>query len=195
MKIKIDGLEYEVSETVGKAVHDALAKKDGEIATLKAETEGLKGKADALEASSKAKDAEIKKLKEDAVDEKKAVEIAKARLDVEEVAKAFMGEDFEMEKLSVADIKKAVVEKVTDSKMDGKSEAYIDGQFDVFKKNMDEVGVSSLKRSVGDSVNANRGEGQVRQDSGPSIGMRRQDGQKVSRYDAHKFYKGPGAIQ
>lgn len=179
-KIKIDGVEYEVSEVAAKAVLDSIAKKDSEIQGLKSKNETLQGRADALEAENKLKADELVKARADSLDENKALEIARIRLDVEATAKELVGDDFEMEKLSVSEIKKAVVGKISESDVAAKSDEYIDGMFEVYKKSIDAAEFSSLKKSVSQTLS---------RDEKP-----KSDSNKLNRYDAYKTYRGPGTF-
>ncbi len=124
MKIKVDGIEIEVSDTAGQVIEGAIGKRDAEIKTANAATETEKGRADAAEA--KAKDEEKKRT--DAQAPSKVQELVKARVALEATASKLGVE--KVDTLDDAALKRACIAKVhADMKLDGQSDAYVDGVF------------------------------------------------------------------
>lgn len=136
-KVKIDNAEYEVSDTVASLVSAKLQKLDETekaLADAKKESEKLAGKADGLEATLKQKDAELEKVKKDSVPSRdELIAMGKARADLEEMGKKVLGNESKVDSMSDLEIKKAVVEKALNTKLDGKEENYIGGMFDSVK--------------------------------------------------------------
>jgi uncharacterized protein len=140
-KIKLNGTEVEVAEQSAAQVEQAEAKIQ-EAEAQKKEFETLQGENDALKKENTDAKAEIEKLKAEKLDESKVMEIARARIGVETIAKNFLGEETKMDSFAtVAEIKRAVVSK----KFDGidfaqKSDEYVAGMFDVLQKALEKNG-------------------------------------------------------
>ncbi len=140
-KIKVDGVEYEVSEAVASVVApklDALAKATSELEAAKAKIDAsgkevatLQGKVDALDAETKKRDDEIAKLKDSKMSDKDLIARADAIVKTRDFAKTILGEQVKVDEMDMATMKKEVVKKfLPDIKVDEKDAAYIDGVFD-----------------------------------------------------------------
>lgn len=140
-KIKIDGVEYEVSEPVASIVApklDALVKATSDLEAAKAridaankEVATLQGKVDALDAETKKRDDEIAKLKDSKMSDKELIARADAIVKTRDFAKTILGDQVKVDDMDMATMKKEVVKKfLPDIKVDEKDAAYIDGVFD-----------------------------------------------------------------
>lgn len=140
-KIKVDGVEYEVSEAVASVVApklDALIKATSDLESTKAsldaakkETAGLQGKVDALDAETKKRDDEIAKLKDSKMSDKELIARADAIVKTRDFAKTILGDQVKVDEMDMATMKKEVVKKfLPETKVDEKDAAYIDGVFD-----------------------------------------------------------------
>ena len=145
-KLKIDSVEYEISEAVAPVV---AAKLDALVASQK-EVETLKGKTDGLEVELKKKDEEIKALKDATLSEKQILERADSLLKIHAFAKKILGEEVKLDGVDIASIKKQVVQKVLpDVKVDEKSDTYIDGVFDTLQQKAKDGAGDPLKEALG----------------------------------------------
>ena len=151
-RMRIDSVEYEIPEGIAPVIQSKL----DAFASLTKEHETLKGRADALEVETKKKDKEIEELKQKQPDRKALMAQAKARIDLEEIAKEALGEELkqdEIEKLDDLDLKKKVIEKANpEMKLDSKSADYIDGVFETLKGRVTEDAGADLKAAIGGSV-------------------------------------------
>lgn len=151
-KIRIDSVEYEISEGIAPVIQSKL----DALETLTKENEKLKGRADGLEAEVQKKDKEIEDLKKAQPDRKAQIAMARARLDLEEVAKQALGEGLkedEIEKLEDIDLKRKVIAKADpEKKLDDRSADYIDGLFEAIKGRFTEDAGADLKNALGESV-------------------------------------------
>lgn len=154
-KIKIDSVEWELTEAQAPLVQVMAAKLDSlkstleEVAALKSELDKSKGRNDGLEA-------EIKTLKEKKLTDKEMVELSKGRLDAIEFAKK-VGAEFK-EDADTIEIKKSAILKIhPETNFEGKSEDYIQGRFDSVINSHSSEGnkdlETSLKKVVTDSSN------------------------------------------
>lgn len=136
VKIKIDSLEYEISDAAtAQAIMskvDAAAKLSGELADSKKSIETLSGKFDALQADSKKKDDEIAALKSAKMSDKEIMDKADALVKVRDFGKKVLGAEAKVDEMQIDGIKKAVVAKLApEVKVDDKSAEYIDAAFDM----------------------------------------------------------------
>lgn len=136
MKVRIDGVEYDVSEQAAQAIQKEQARHDGERLELEKKLESAtqseseaKGRADAAEAKLK----EVEKQRDDALDPEKVRTVAKARATLESEAKSILGEDFKLDELTDSAIRKEVVSHVLGDRFDsnGSDESYIAGAYRV----------------------------------------------------------------
>ena len=158
VKIKIDGMEFEVDSSVAAAIkserklhEDAIGKKDGEIETLKtkvADGDKAQAKIDSLEADNK-------KLKADAENRMDAdqvsaavktrialLKVANVKLDAEEFAKA--------DELSDRELKVAVIKTDTeDFDAEGKSDDYVNARYDHIAESCENASDDDLKAALG----------------------------------------------
>jgi uncharacterized protein len=122
-KYRIDGVEFEVSESAAQALAKAEAAKDAEVAALKAAAEKSKARTDALEA-------EVKSLKEAAAPEK-IRETIKARVELERKAAQFLPAETKFDTMDDDAVRVAVIKALApDVDLSGKSPAYVEARFD-----------------------------------------------------------------
>lgn len=194
-KFTIDSLEYEVQDaaTAQAIVRklDAGKKAEEELEKEKKEKEGLKGKADALEADNKAKADEIAKLKADAgqkMTDKEIMAKADALIKVRDFGKKVLGEQAKVDEMDVAGIKKAVVSKLVPGiKADEKSVEYIDAAFDIQLSLDSKAAGDPVRKAIQDRAEHGAG-------SNPSSAEARAARMKKDA-DDFKNYKGYGTRQ
>ena len=146
-KIKIDSVDYEVSEVVATVISDKLKKLD----EMQRELDTVKGRHDALQTEKKQKEDEIEKLKKSAPSVEQLRKMAKDRAELEEVAKKFL-KDEKFDSMSDLEIKKSVIKSTNkDLNLDEKSEDYITGFFDLARQSLSEKNpiTEALRSSVG----------------------------------------------
>lgn len=151
-KIKIDGVEYEISDAVAPLVSAKLTKNDELEAALKAEKaekDRLAGKCDGLESELKQARDELKKKADSAPSQKELLQIAKARMALEDIAKKASVDEAKIDSMSDIEVKKEVVAKARPNlSLDGKTDGYIEGVFDTVKESI----VNSDSEEVGKLV-------------------------------------------
>lgn len=132
-------------ETLDAKLKDALAKlkdAEGEVATAEEEAEKAKAEADAEKARADAADAKLK----DATDPAKMAARVNARVQLVGQAAPVLGSEVKLDSMTDMEIRKAVAEKLTGAKLDGKSEAYIEARFDAEIARVD-AGADALGRA------------------------------------------------
>lgn len=152
VKMKIDGVEYEVSEQAKQALEreagrtdairaeakqaaDVLAKRDAELAEMKK-------KLDAAEAAKAA-----------AVDPEKMRSLVKARVALCSSVQPILGDKVKLDDLAEKDIMVLVLQKADkDFKPDGKSDEYLQGRFDEAVRLFKSKQVSPVERTRGAAV-------------------------------------------
>lgn len=159
MRINLDGVEFDVSDSAAQAFEKFQAVRDAETATLKADAEKLAARADAAEA-------EVKKAREElaGAPEKIRAEIS-ARLALETNALKVLGEDVKMDGLSDLDIKRQVAEKVHGINLDGKDDAYVNASFDLALVRFDEDGSEALANARTVTIKSDTGSLTAAQDA------------------------------
>lgn len=157
MKVeRIDGVEYEIGSDAHKA---AEKRRDEATATAKAEADKLAARADAAEAEL----AKAQQQLAESQDEKRFdAEVAK-RITLIQSARAVLGAEAKLDGKPVGHIKREVVGKAFgEIRLDGKSEAYIDGLFDAALAKHEANGVAKVAETAlraddgGDIVEAAR---------------------------------------
>lgn len=166
-KIKLGDVEYECDGGLASAIKDAVKdakkagydeamskgkkeKKDSED-SLQKEIETLKAKNDEL-------GEEIKKLKEDAMDEEKIRKASIARANLIAQAKPHLDskdekEEVKFDEMSDLEIKKAViVAKYPEAKLDEKSNDYIEARFDAIIESGEKPKTESKTDSLGAKI-------------------------------------------
>jgi len=120
--LRIDGVDFEVTEQAAQAV----AKLQAERETARADLEKLQARADSLaENLQKAESA-----RKAAEDPKRVASLVAARVSLERTAKEILG-DVKVDSMSAADIKLAVIAKASpDFKAEGRSPEYLQARFD-----------------------------------------------------------------
>lgn len=169
MKVVLGGAEYEVNDDLGSAIKKELsthsiwmqAKLD---ADERAKNEATR--ADRAEAKADGLEAECGKLREqvkanlDAADPSRIREAAKARVRVLKVAERVLPSE-QIAKLDSLDDKQIMIEVIkAESKttnLDGKSDAYIEGRFDVIVERLDSDGRQT--ESLGAKIHETRADG------------------------------------
>lgn len=130
MKIKINGVDYEVADQVAQAFNahsDALTAK---LAIEAKRADEAQAKIDAATARADAADAKVKTLQEENAPAKVQAKI-KARVDLVTRAQTVLGAATNLDEKTDDEIKRAVIVKVTPSaKLDDKSADYIAARFD-----------------------------------------------------------------
>jgi hypothetical protein len=131
--IRLDGIDYDVVKSAAPHIEKAIADRDARIAKLDKDYQGAQGRLDALSA-------ELKTAKEDlakAQDPARVQERVDARVALEAQATKVLGAQERNDGANPfagktdRDIKVAVISKANkDFRADGKTDAYIDGQFD-----------------------------------------------------------------
>lgn len=135
VKIRIDGVEYEVTEQVAQAIARQSEKTDAALAELGKQEKAAKdalaaqtARADVAEA--KAKDAE--KARADAADPKRVADAVRARVALERQAVEVLGAEAKLDGLDDRAVKAQVLGKLTpEIKLDGKDAAYVDAAFEI----------------------------------------------------------------
>jgi hypothetical protein len=123
-KIKVDNVEYEVSE----ALAPVLQNKVGALEASQKELDQLKGKCDAANLEIEQKNKEIEELKKSQHQKSDCLSVAKARLELEAKATKTLGEEANLDGLSDLEVKQKIILKINpEMKIDGLSEAYLDG--------------------------------------------------------------------
>lgn len=129
VKIKIDGVEQEVTETaaalfakVEKTNAAALAEANATVKQYADDLAKAQAKADAAEAQNAKLKAEIAEAP------KKAIEALKARSAIEVVAEKF---EVKADGLSDIELKRAVAAKASGLVLEGKSDAYVEAAFEI----------------------------------------------------------------
>jgi hypothetical protein len=189
VKIKVDGIEYEVTEGLA----DKIVAKDKKIDSLTTDIEKrtkeldeAKGKVDALEGEVAKKDEEIKAAKADKPSMAEIRKEAKSRVDLEGFTKEIMTEK-ELEAINFDEITDVELKKLCIKKADEKadledvSDDYVNGMFSVLKKGHSNPNgkdkADSLKNGLGKHAN----------DKGPAdISQKRKD--KMER-DSERWKK------
>jgi hypothetical protein len=167
VKIKIDGVEFEVSEQVAQAVAKLQAKTDEALTELGKTEKSLreqlaaeKGRADALDAKVK----EVEKARADAADPKRVAEAVKVRVALLTQARKVLDAK-EAEKLDEQDelgIRKAVVAKrFPGMKLDGQEEAYVRAAYDSAIIDAGEQGVAAARTAGGPPPSRKDGEERI----------------------------------
>lgn len=127
MKVRIDGVEYDVTEQVAQAIAKQGAASAESLAAVEGKLSDERARADGL-----AKDLESeRKARQDAEDPSKIAERVRARVDLESTALSVLGKETDLSKLSDREIQVAVVEKVDGDKIAAdEHERYVRGRFD-----------------------------------------------------------------
>jgi hypothetical protein len=152
-KIKIDGVEYEVTEQVAQAFERAQAKQDTEAATLKAQLTAVK--ADAEKDKARADQAEAARTKAekeraDAVDPKALDARVNARVVLVSTARKHLGAEAKTDGVDDVELKRAVLVKLSpDLKLDGKTPGYIEAAFDYAIEAADKRSPAEKARGAG----------------------------------------------
>lgn len=133
MKVRIDGVDFEMDEPAGQAVTKVLARLDEaseKVASAETEASAAQAKADEAQEALAAE----KKLREDSTSADAVREAVKARVALETAAAKVLGDkEHKLDEMSEEDIKRAVVLKVSPAakeKLDGADAAYLAARYD-----------------------------------------------------------------
>lgn len=150
MKIRIDQIEYELdSDAARQAIGKALERRDGTIASLTKERDGLQGKFDASEKEL----GEQKKKLDEANDPKRVDALVNDRADLIASCRKVLGDEEKLDGLTPRQMRVKVLQKI-DEKFDDKDKTddYVDGVFDQSVKNHEperrEDGLSTARRAT-----------------------------------------------
>ncbi|WP_431810814.1 DUF2213 domain-containing protein [Lysinibacillus capsici] len=143
VKIKIEGVEYEVDPAV-KAHIEALKAKE-ETAKVKGDSaDALQGRLDALEVKLQLKDQEIATLKEKSFSADELDKKVEERVALINASQPILGDSFDFTGKSEREIKEAVISTAkAEFKGDGKSDDYINAFFDATVEQVQSNGFSS----------------------------------------------------
>jgi len=136
-KVRVDGVEYEASETLAAAITRSLEKRDSDLATAKSKLESAKADSkkeiDEVQAKYDQASEELKKVRKDTENAPSIKELTKARVNLVLSAKPHLDDDTvaKLDDMDDRDIKIAVI-KATSEKFDaeGKSDDYVTARFD-----------------------------------------------------------------
>jgi hypothetical protein len=141
-KIKIGGVEYEVTEQVAQAYENEQAQVRARLDSDKARADSAeaqvktaKAEVDQTKARLDAKEEELKKeqqIRKDAEDPKKLQSLVAARVSLEVKAREVLGAETRLDGLNDREVKVKVLEKlgVSADKLKDQSDAYVQGRFD-----------------------------------------------------------------
>lgn len=134
MKVRIDGVEYDVTEQVAQALDKERAEGKAKLEESAKLASGEKARADKAEATlEEAKKALEKEqaARKDAEDPAKVREQIKARVALESEARKHLGDEVKLDELDEQAIKLAVLGKLSpEFKAEGKSAEYVQARFD-----------------------------------------------------------------
>lgn len=153
VRVRIDGVEYEVPEQAAQAIQkveaqhkDALAKADEALKVTQTLADGAKAKADELEKKLQ----ESEKARADGADPQKVQALVKARVALEQMAAPILGAGVKLDALDDKAIKVAVLQKAIPGwSAEGKSDGVIEGAL--------EAVAAFRKKGGGQTVEAARG--------------------------------------
>lgn len=156
MKIRIDGVEYDVPEQTAQAIQRDWARRDAEFDTAKKASITATADADKAKARADGLDDELKKEKAaraDASDEKKINERVSARVALLATASKVLDAETKLDDMSDDQIRRAVIVAVSpEAKLDGKSADYIAARFDQALEQIGNERVDALGQALGGVV-------------------------------------------
>ncbi|MBW2672076.1 MAG: DUF2213 domain-containing protein [Deltaproteobacteria bacterium] len=126
MKIKIDGITFDVEANVAEAIEQNKVRADSALSVIEAERDTLKGRVDAMTP-------QLEKAKKDlaeATDETRIDSKVAARIKLVESAKAALPKDTKIEGASLEIMSQVIRNDSKDADLADKSEGYIQGRFD-----------------------------------------------------------------
>ncbi|WP_239256678.1 DUF2213 domain-containing protein [Listeria ilorinensis] len=141
--LKFDGKDFEVDSVV-KANFDSLQSKL-DAANAKAEkVDALEGERDGLKTQLEKTEADLKEAKEKAVSDEDIAEAVQERAELQDSAKAFLGDSYDFKGKSAREIKVAAITKADEAfKEDGKSDDYINAFYDAMSSNAKKQGFTN----------------------------------------------------
>lgn len=153
-KIKIDSVEYEVSESVAQV----MASKLKEIESLQSEKESLQGKVDAYDGELKAKEEKIKELESRELSDKEIIEKADSLRKVHSMYDDVLNGEGKKDGLTLLEMKKAVLSKLKPGiDFSVKADSYIDGVFDVVSESFKSDQSEKTKEQISEVIVSNKG--------------------------------------
>lgn len=130
-KVRIDGVEVEVSELAAQLIEKAEKSTAEIVAKFSADTKAATADVEKQRARADLAEADLKKAKAElATAPEKAKAEMKARVELEAQASKVLGEE-KFDGRTDLEIKRAVVEKVLSLKLDGKTDAYVEASFEL----------------------------------------------------------------
>jgi uncharacterized protein len=157
VKIRIDGVDFDVPEQTAQAFERRIKKQDekleesrSQIEQLTAESGKLAGERDALKTQCAKLDGALKA----ASDPKRVREAIRARVALETKAGAILGAAVKLDELTDREVKVAVVSKLSAGfKADGKSEDYVSARFDAAcELGEREGGIEAVRQTLHDDA-------------------------------------------
>lgn len=151
LKIKIDSVEYEVSEDLAPVFQSKI----DELKKAKSENAALVGKCDALNSEIEKRDVKIKDLTEKEMDENQLLQKADSLLKAKEfAASVLIGE--KVDGVSIDDLKKSTVKKlIPNVDLEKKDALYIEASFETLMMTHKVEKKDDLKNSVEKSETSN----------------------------------------
>ncbi len=133
-KVRIDGVDFDVSDQVAQAIakQDAARAAELQAATVRADEAAGQVAAEKARADGLAKELEAeKKARQDAEDPAKVAARVDARVAVMDAGRSILGKEVDLTKMTDREIQVAVVEKVDGDKIAAdEHERYVKGRFD-----------------------------------------------------------------
>jgi len=132
MKVRIDGVDYEIDDTPAQAVRKVVVRLDeveAELATAKKAQAEQQARADAAEEGLEAE----KKLRTDATSDDKVRELVRSRVALETKAAKVLGDEARLDEMSDDDLRRAVILKVSpgaEKRLEGAEAAYVEARYD-----------------------------------------------------------------
>ena len=132
--LRLDGVDYDAPDQLAQAVTASHAKLDKEVADLRVKLDSQAKEVDTLKARADSLDEELTKerqRREDAESPERVRALVDERVSLERAAADILGAEVKLDSMDNAAIKRALVQKVSpEAKLDGVSEAYLQGRFD-----------------------------------------------------------------
>jgi hypothetical protein len=132
--LRLDGVDYDAPDQLAQAITASRAKTDKEVQDLRVKLDSQSKELDKLKARADSLDEELdkeRKLRTDAESPERVRALVDERVSLERTASDILGAEVKLDSLDNMAIKRAVVQRVSpEAKLDGVSEAYLQGRFD-----------------------------------------------------------------
>ena len=151
--LRLDGVDYDAPDQLAQAVTASRTKLDKEVEDLRVKLDSQSKELDTLKARADSLDEELgkeRKLREDAESPGRVRALVDERVSLERTAADVLGSEVKLDSMDNAAIKRAVVTKVSpEAKLDGVSEAYLQGRFDhAVEVTRANTGLGDLRRAA-----------------------------------------------